>query len=107
MDALHLIAENKIREALREGAFDDLPGAGKPLPPDGDASVPAELRMGYHVLKNAGVLPEEIELKKRVLHLGDLLCACTDDRQSEELRRELRAAELRFALAMERGRRRS
>ncbi len=26
------IAENRIREAQREGQFDDLPGAGRPLP---------------------------------------------------------------------------
>jgi hypothetical protein len=30
--AARLVAENRIREAIEQGAFDDLPGAGKPLP---------------------------------------------------------------------------
>ena len=102
MDALHLIAENKIRAALHEGAFEDLPGEGKPLPPDSDANVPEDLRMGYRVLKNAGVLPVEVEMRKQILRLGDLLRACTDDREADQLRRQLRAAELRYALARER-----
>jgi hypothetical protein len=100
MDALHLIAENKIRAAMRAGAFDDLPGAGKPLPPDDAERVPEDLRVGYRVLKNAGVLPVEIELRKSILRLGDLLRACNDEREAGKLRRELRAAELRYAIAM-------
>jgi hypothetical protein len=100
MDALHLIAENKIRAAQREGAFDNLAGAGKPLPPDDAERVPEDLRVGYRVLKNAGVLPVEIELRKSIVRLGDLLRACTNDREAGKLRRELRLAELRYALAM-------
>lgn len=30
--ALHVIAENQIRRLIEEGAFDNLPGAGKPIP---------------------------------------------------------------------------
>lgn len=30
--AARLVAENRIREAMEAGAFDDLPGAGKPIP---------------------------------------------------------------------------
>ena len=106
MDALHLIAENKIRAALRDGAFENLPGTGKSLPPEDDANVPAELRLGYHILKNAGMLPVEMELRKSILRLTDLLRACTDEREAGRVRRELRAAELRYALAKERSTRR-
>lgn len=31
-NALQVIAENKIRQAIEEGRFDRLPGAGRPLP---------------------------------------------------------------------------
>ena len=31
MDAISIIAEQRIREACERGAFDSLPGAGKPL----------------------------------------------------------------------------
>lgn len=30
--AIELIADNRIRQAMEEGQFDDLPGAGKPIP---------------------------------------------------------------------------
>lgn len=30
--ALDIIVENRIREAMEEGKFDDLPGIGKPIP---------------------------------------------------------------------------
>lgn len=30
--AIELIADNRIREAIDEGQFDDLPGYGKPIP---------------------------------------------------------------------------
>jgi hypothetical protein len=30
--ALDLVAENKIRQAMAEGAFDHLPGLGEPIP---------------------------------------------------------------------------
>lgn len=60
MDIFRIMAEEKIKEAIRGGEFDHLPGAGKPLPPDDMEGVPEELRMGYRLLKNAGILPEEL-----------------------------------------------
>jgi hypothetical protein len=30
--AVQLVAENRIRQAMEEGQFDDLPGLGKPIP---------------------------------------------------------------------------
>ena len=32
MDEWHFIAERKIREAIEDGSFDHLEGAGRPLP---------------------------------------------------------------------------
>jgi hypothetical protein len=53
------IAEERIREAQQAGAFDNLPGKGKPLELEDLSWVPEELRIGYLVLKNAHVLPPE------------------------------------------------
>src|SRR5262249_45376804 len=55
------IAEEKILEAQRAGAFDDLPGKGQPLHLEDLNWVPEDLRLGYMVLKNAHVLPPEAE----------------------------------------------
>jgi DnaJ homologue, subfamily C, member 28, conserved domain len=67
------IAEARIREAQEDGAFDNLPGKGKPLEIEDLSWVPEELRIGYHVLKNAHVVPPEAELLKDIHTLEDLL----------------------------------
>ena len=53
------LVDARIEEARLRGEFDDLPGAGKPLPEE-DMSVPEELRLAHRILKNAGVLPPEL-----------------------------------------------
>ena len=73
MNPLHDLVETRIREAREEGLFDDLPHKGKPVPVENDSRVPAELRGAYSVLKQAGVLPEEMELKKSIITLRSML----------------------------------
>jgi len=82
MLALDLIAEEKIREAMRAGAFDDLPGAGRPLVLDDDTLIPEDLRIAYRILKNAGCLPPEIEARKEAATLRKLIAVATDDASS-------------------------
>ncbi|MDP1536905.1 MAG: DUF1992 domain-containing protein [Burkholderiales bacterium] len=57
---LDALAERHITEAAARGAFDDLPGAGAPLPPEDLELVPEELRTGYRLLKNSSYLPSEL-----------------------------------------------
>ena len=73
------IAEERIREALSRGEFDDLPGRGKPLKLDDDRHIPDDLRMAYKVLKNADCLPPELELRKEIKTAEELLDAMTDE----------------------------
>jgi hypothetical protein len=58
---LELIAERRIAEALAQGEFDGLPGAGKPLDLAEDPLVPEDQRMANRILKNAGYVPREVE----------------------------------------------
>ena len=76
---LQNMAEQRILEAQRAGAFDNLPGKGKPLKLEDMSWVPEDLRIGYHVLKNAHVLPPEVELHKDVQTLQDLLKHVEDE----------------------------
>jgi hypothetical protein len=69
---LDQLVEERIRQAQREGAFDDLPGAGRPLQLDDDALVPEELRMVCRVLKNAGYVPPEVEHLRELRQLEAL-----------------------------------
>jgi DnaJ homologue, subfamily C, member 28, conserved domain len=83
------IAEQRILEAQRNGAFDNLPGKGKPLELEDLSWVPEELRIGYHVLKNAHVLPPEAELLKDVHTLEDLLKHVEDEGERRALAKSI------------------
>ncbi|MEG1212493.1 MAG: DUF1992 domain-containing protein [Leclercia sp.] len=66
-------AERHILDAQRKGDFENLEGSGQPLILDDDSHVPAELRVGYRMLKNAGCLPPEIVQRKEAIKLAGLL----------------------------------
>lgn len=86
-DFLHFMAnqaERRIQEAQKQGAFDNLPGEGRPLNIEDDSAVPAELRMAYKVLKNAGYLPPELQDRKEISTILDLLEHCEEG--AEKLR---------------------
>ncbi|MEJ2698389.1 MAG: DUF1992 domain-containing protein [Desulfuromonadales bacterium] len=101
------IAEQKIREAIARGELDNLTLKGRPIPMEDLSDVPEELRMGYKILKNAGILPEELLLNREILTLKDLLEACRDQQEKEVLRKKLTAKRLHFDLLMERNRKNS
>ncbi|WP_371320142.1 J-domain-containing protein [Chengkuizengella axinellae] len=63
----------KIREAKAKGEFDNLPGKGKKLELEDLSHIPNELRMSYKILKNAGIVPVEMQLKKEIVSLQDLI----------------------------------
>ena len=78
--AIRLIAERRISEAIRKGQLDVEGWRNKPLPLTNDYLVPEELRMAHKILKNAGYLPPEIETKKEIQQIEDLLATCEDER---------------------------
>jgi len=72
------IVEERIKQAQKKGEFDNLKGAGKPLPKEDLSHIPEELRLAYRILKNADCLPPEIELKKEIRQTESLLAEITD-----------------------------
>ena len=58
---LAALVERRLEEAAASGELSNLPGEGRPLDLDDDAMVPAELRVAYRILKNAGFVPPELE----------------------------------------------
>jgi hypothetical protein len=78
VDALARIAERKILEAMKEGDLNSEKWKNTPLPLDDDRFVPDDLKMAYKILKNSGYLPPEIETKKEIKKLEDLI-ACTEE----------------------------
>jgi len=75
------IIEQRIKEAQERGEFDDLPGRGEPLKIEDDSHIPEDLRLAYKVLRNADCLPPELELKKEIRQMEDLLEHIPDERE--------------------------
>ncbi|MGE5307058.1 MAG: DnaJ family domain-containing protein [Alphaproteobacteria bacterium] len=92
------IAEQRILEAQRKGEFDDLPGKGKPLEIEDLSWVPEDLRIGYHILKNAHVLPPEAELRKDIYTIEDLLKHVADEGERRALAKSLQWKLIRLDL---------
>jgi hypothetical protein len=57
MDAWNLVAERKIREAMEEGVFENLEGAGQPLDLSENPFEDPSQRMAHRLLKNNGFAP--------------------------------------------------
>ncbi len=79
MDFFTKIAENRILEAMEAGHFKNLKGMGQPLNLEDDSHIPPELRMAYRILKNADCLPPELELRKEIITLQDLVASMEDE----------------------------
>lgn len=106
MNVLDELAESRIQEALDRGELNDLPGRGRPLKLDDDAMVPEELRMAYRVLRNANYLPPELQLRRDIERVEDLLCQLQDGEADRPRRQEAhrRLTVLRMQLETQRGR---
>lgn len=85
MAGLQDLIERKIKEAQENGDFDNLPGKGKPLKLEDDSGVPEDLRMAYKILKNADCLPPELELKKEIRQMEDMLAGIPDEKERYRL----------------------
>lgn len=96
-----LIVEQRIQEAMEAGAFDDLPGAGRPLALDDDSMVPESLRAAFRVLKNAGYVPPEVHALRQMRELTRYIEGAADE--SERRRAVAKLDLLAARLSMSRG----
>ncbi|MDH4051656.1 MAG: DUF1992 domain-containing protein [Rubrivivax sp.] len=88
-----------LRDSAARGKLQSAPSWGRPLPPDeGYEQTPSDLRMPFKILKDAGVVPPEVELMHRIAQLQQAAAACLDDAERQGLQQ--RAAELRQHLAL-------
>lgn len=83
------IAEERIRESIERGDFDDLQGKGKPLNLEDDSHLPADLRLAYKILKNANCLPPELELRKEIRTTEALLSGIQDTQEKYKQMKKL------------------
>lgn len=100
MSILDEWAERHIEKALKNGELSSLPGEGKPLVLDDNSHVPESLRASYHLLKNAGFLPPEMQDRKDALSLAEILSSLSEtDIKDEQLQKKLTLLELKLQQA--------
>jgi len=89
MDYLTFIAEQKISQAIERGELKTTGWRNKPLPLEDDHLVPDDLKMAYKILKNAGYLPPEIEQRKEIARLEELIARTEDEHERLQQMRKL------------------
>ena len=102
MSWLSRLAERQIQKARLKGQLQGLEGEGKPLPDrPGDAFISAGDAAGFRIMAQAGVLPEEITLKKRAAAQRAHLATLTDPAERKAAMAELARIEMLQAIAEE------
>jgi len=81
--SLEKVIESQIQEAIAAGAFDNLPGAGKPQEWSDAEKLARDNWLGYKVLQNGGMVPAWLGLGREIEMDLERLAAI--DRQHESL----------------------
>jgi hypothetical protein len=97
--------EALIKEAQARGDFDNLPGKGKRIDLTDYFDTPEDVRVAQSLLKNAGMVPVEIELLQEIAALKTALNSTIVDIEKTKLRKLLKEKQLQFDLLLERRRR--
>lgn len=106
MSWLTRLAERQMQKARLKGDLQGLEGEGKPLPDrPGDAFISPGDAIGFRIMAEAGVLPEEIVLKKEAARLRAALAETADEAARRTLMAELAQVVMRQAMAEEARRR--
>ncbi len=91
---IHLINQ-KIREAEEDGAFDNLEGAGKPLPPVDDP----ENALLNRLIRENGAVPEFVSLSRELRALREELAQTGDRTRRRDILTEMSMMEARIEIA--------
>jgi hypothetical protein len=101
MGNFHKIAEKKIKEAIENKELENLEGFGKPVDNSEYFSVPEDERIAVHILKNAGVVPEELKIRKKINNLIKRINESEDQHEKADLKNELNLLYTEYEVAME------
>jgi hypothetical protein len=89
-----------LRESERNGELRSAPSWGKPLAlDDGFDDTPVELRLPFKILKEAGLVPPEVELMRQLGGLRQRLAA-HDGGEPERQALQQRISELQQLIAL-------
>ena len=105
MSSFDRVVEAIIREAQARGEFDNLPGKGKTINLTEYFNTPEDVRVAQTMLKNAGMVPIEIELLQEMAALKESLGSANDEKEKAKIRKLLKEKQLQFNLLLERRKR--
>lgn len=100
------LIEKMIREAMEKGEFDNLAGRGEPIDLTEYFAAPEDVRLGYKLLKDANIIPEELELLREVEALKTELTEASDEEEKRRIRRAIDDRLLKYNLLKDRQKRR-
>ncbi|MDQ6786491.1 MAG: DUF1992 domain-containing protein [Acidobacteriota bacterium] len=104
---LEKFIEEKIKQAIEAGEFDNLKGAGKPLDLDEYFDAPPEMRAGYSILKSNNFVPEEVELLREIGFLREKAAASKNAEEKRALTKNLGEKSLALRIMLERNKRKN
>lgn len=91
-----------LAQALRSGELQSAPSFGRPMDEaEGWAETPTEFRLPFKILRNAGIVPPEVEMFQRRAQVREELAQATDDATRATLRQRLSDIEQALALRLE------
>jgi Domain of unknown function (DUF1992) len=99
--SLESAIEEKIREAIERGEFDNLDGKGKPIDLNAYFETPEDLRMAFSMLRSNEFVPQEVELMREIASLRDRARTITDENERSRLISEAENKALSLRLALE------
>ena len=97
--------EALIKEAQAQGEFDNLRGKGKPLDLTEYFNTPEDVRVAQAMLKNAGMVPVEIDLLQEIASLKTSLTSTKNDAEINSIWKLIKEKQLQFDLLLERRKR--
>ncbi len=100
------LIEKMIREAMEKGEFDNLQGRGEPIDLTEYFAAPEDVRLGYKLLKDANIIPEELELLREVEALKTELAETAGEEEKRRIRRAIDDRLLKYNLLKDRQKRR-
>jgi hypothetical protein len=98
--------DKMIREAMARGEFDNLSGSGQPIDLSAYFAAPEDVRLGHKLLKDANIIPEELELLKEAEELKMELRNSSTEEEKRKIRKAIDEKLLKYNLLKERHKRR-
>ena len=90
------IIEERIKKAQEKGKFENLPGKGEKIVFEDDKNIPEELRLSYKILKDAGFVPPEVQLRKEIREIESLMEENDDLTQKKRLLKKINYLRLKL-----------